>query len=83
MKQLTKDSFPKYIGSSRNLIKKKQQKTHKQPNHKIGRRPKQTFFQRSHTNGQEAHEKMLNITNYSVQFSTIQSLSHVGLFATP
>ena len=31
---------------------------------KIGRRPKQTFFQRIHTDGQEAHEKMLNITHY-------------------
>ena len=30
----------------------------------MGRRPKQTFFQRRHTNGQEAHEKMLNTTNY-------------------
>ena len=27
-------------------------------------RSKQTFFQRRHTDGQEAHEKMLNITNY-------------------
>ena len=30
-----------------------------------------------------AHEKMFNITNYSVQFSAVQSLSHVRLFATP
>ena len=28
------------------------------------RRPKQTFLQRRHTDGQKAHEKMLNITNY-------------------
>ena len=27
-------------------------------------RSKQTFFQRRHTGGQKAHEKMLNITNY-------------------
>ena len=27
-------------------------------------RPKQTFHQGRHTDGQEAHEKMLNITNY-------------------
>ena len=33
------------------------------PNPKIGKRPKQTFLQR-HTDGQEAHEKLLNITNY-------------------
>ena len=31
----------------------------------MGRRPKQTFLQRRHTDGQEAHEKMLNIANYS------------------
>ena len=31
---------------------------------KDGRRPKQTFLQRRHTDGQEAHEKLLNITNY-------------------
>ena len=26
--------------------------------------PKQTFLQRRHADGQEAHEKMLNVTNY-------------------
>ena len=36
----------------------------KQPNPKMGRRPKQTFLQRRHTDSHEAHEKMLNITNY-------------------
>ena len=30
----------------------------------MGRRPKQTFLQGRHTDGQEAHEKMLNITKY-------------------
>ena len=25
---------------------------------------KQTFLQRRHTDGQQAHEKMLNVTNY-------------------
>ena len=30
----------------------------------MGRRSKQTFLQRQHTDGQKAHEKMLNITNY-------------------
>ena len=35
----------------------------KQSNEKMGRRPKQTFLQR-HTDGQQAHEKMLNTTNY-------------------
>ena len=33
------------------------------PNEKMGRRPKQIFFQK-HTDGQQAHEKMFNITNY-------------------
>ena len=36
----------------------------KQPHQTIGRRPKQTFLQRRHTNGQQAHEKMFNIANY-------------------
>ena len=30
----------------------------------MGKRPKQTFFQRRHTDGQKAHEKMFNIANY-------------------
>ena len=34
------------------------------PSQKMGRRPKQAFLPRRHTNGQQAHEKMLNITNY-------------------
>ena len=36
----------------------------KQPNQKMGGRFKQTFLQRRYTDGQEAHEKMLNITKY-------------------
>ena len=36
----------------------------KEPNQKMGRRPKQTFLQRRHTEGQQEHEKMLNIMNY-------------------
>ena len=35
-----------------------------QTNQKMGRRLKQTFLQRKHTDGQQAHEKMINITNY-------------------
>ena len=50
-----------------------QQKT-KQPNWKIGRRPKQTFLQRKYTDGQQAHEKMLDTSNYSVQFSSVAQL---------
>ena len=30
----------------------------------MARRPKQTFLQRRHTDGQQKHEKMLNIANY-------------------
>ena len=30
----------------------------------MARRPKQTFLQRRHTDGQKAHEKKLNIANY-------------------
>ena len=30
----------------------------------MGGRPKQTFVQGRHTHAQEAHEKMLNITNF-------------------
>ena len=38
-------------------------KKNKQPYQKMGRRPKKTFLQRRYTDGQEAHNKMLNITN--------------------
>ena len=30
----------------------------------MGKRPKQTFLQRRHRDGQKAHEKMFNVTNY-------------------
>ena len=30
----------------------------------MGRKPKQMFLQRRHTDGQKAHEKMLDIANY-------------------
>ena len=39
-------------------------KKNKQPNPKMGRRPKQIFLQRKHTDGQQAHKKMLNIVNH-------------------
>ena len=42
-----------------------QYKKKKKPNQKMGRRPVLPFIQRRrHTDGQQAHEKMLNITNY-------------------
>ena len=31
---------------------------------KVGKRPKQTFLQRTHKDGQQTHEKMLNIAHY-------------------
>ena len=34
------------------------------PSKKWDRGPEQTFFQRTYTGGQQAHEKMLNITNH-------------------
>ena len=30
----------------------------------MGRRHEQTFFQRGHVDGQQAHDKMLNIINH-------------------
>ena len=48
----------------------------KQSNLKMGIRPKQTFQKRRHTDGQEAHEKMLNITNY--QRNVNQNYSEVS-----
>ena len=36
----------------------------KWPNQKMGQRTKQIFLQRRHTDGQQTHEKMLNITHY-------------------
>ena len=38
-------------------------KKNKQPNQTMGW-PKLIFFQRSHIDGQKAHEKMLNTSNY-------------------
>ena len=41
-----------------------QQQKSQQPNGKMGKRPKYTFLQRRYTDGQQAHENMLNITDY-------------------
>ena len=46
-------------------------KMKRQPNQKVWKRLKQTFLQRRHTDGQQTHENMLNITHYSVQFSLV------------
>jgi len=39
-------------------------KKNQRPHWKVGRRPEQTFLQRRYIDGQQAHEKMLNITDY-------------------
>ena len=39
-------------------------KKNKQPKLKMGKRTEQTFFLRRHTDGQQVHEKMLNIINH-------------------
>ena len=36
----------------------------KKPMQQMGRRYKQTFLQRRHTDGQKVHEKKFNITNH-------------------
>ena len=41
-----------------------QQQKSQQPNGKMGNRSEQTFLQRRYTDGQQTHEKMLNIGDY-------------------
>ena len=41
-----------------------QYQKNKQPNQKVGKKPKQTFLQRRQTDGYWAHEKMLSVTYY-------------------
>lgn len=53
----SKRLISKYIGNSYNL-------TSKQPNLKMSRGLEQTFLQGEHTDGQQAYEKMLNITSH-------------------
>ena len=48
----------------------------KQPNQRMGRRPKQMFLQRRHTDGQQVHEKILIIANY--QRNADQNYSEVS-----
>ena len=50
---------PKYIKNSFNSTSKT--KTKITP---FKKGPEETFFQRGHADGQQAHEKMLNITNH-------------------
>ena len=53
-------------------------------NHPIKKRAEDLkiyFFQRKHTGDRQTHDKLLNNTSH--QFSSVQSLSRVRLFATP
>ena len=36
----------------------------RQPNQKMGIKPKKTFLQRKYADGQKAYEKLLNVTNH-------------------
>jgi len=58
-----------------NIQKKKKIK---QPKQKMGRRPKKTFLQRRHTEGQKPHEKVLNTANYQSIKITVRY--HLALF---
>ena len=51
--------FPKFTNNLYNL-----KMTKKNLNKKMGRRRKQTFIQRRHTDEQQTHEKMPSIANY-------------------
>ena len=51
-------------------------KKNKQSNQKTGRRSKQTFLQRRIQTAYK-HEKMVNISHYSVQFSSVQFIRSV------
>ena len=58
---LVRGEFPKYTKNSYNSVAKKK-KT--QSDLKMGRGTEETVFQRRHTNGHQAHKKMLNLTNH-------------------
>ena len=60
MMQATRDYFSKYRNKSYSSIQKKKKSEKK----KMVRRPKQTFLLRRHTDGQQAHEMMLEIASY-------------------
>ena len=44
------------------------------------RRPKQTFLQRRHTDGQKAHEKLFDMANY--QRNANQNYNEVSLYTS-
>ena len=54
-----------------------QYQANKQPDLKMSRRPEQTFFQRRHTDGQQAHAKMPNITNHQRTINEYMISPHI------
>ena len=61
-KGLTSKTYKQLIQVNTKNKNKKPTKN-KQPNQNVGKRPKQTFLQRGHRDGQQTHEKMLNIAH--------------------
>ena len=55
---------PKYVKNTYTSIEKKPTIQLKNGKKKMGRRSRQTFFQRRHTDSQQVHEKICNITNH-------------------
>ena len=64
-KIVSNDSTDKGLISKihKQLIQLNSKKT-QQPNGKMDKRLEETFLQRRYTDGQQAHEKMLNIPDY-------------------
>ena len=55
-------------------------KKNKQPNQKMGRKSKQIFLQRGHSDGPQTDENIFNIINY--QRNTNQNYNEVSLYAS-
>ena len=69
-----KKIFPKYTNCSYRSIKKNN--NNKQLSQTMGRKPKQSFLQRRHTDDQQAHEEILSVANY--QRNANQNYSEVS-----